>query len=59
MFCCESFEEHTKRKWHEAGAFILESDGVWAVAADGGANAINVMMFCPFCGKATDGAGNV
>ncbi len=59
MFCCEDFEEHTKRKQHEAGAFILASDGLWDVVADGGAIAINAMMFCPFCGKATDGVDNV
>ncbi len=60
MFCCEKFEEHTKRKWHEAGAFYLEPDPVgWCVVADGGAYAITRMTYCPFCGKATDGVDNV
>jgi len=50
IFCCHEFKEHAQRKQHEAGAFIQDERGRWTIVADGGANAVNPMKFCPFCG---------
>ncbi len=49
-FCCLSFKGHAEQD-DPTGEFRLEDDGSWSILADPGANAVNDMKFCPFCGS--------